>query len=168
MTTSQNMIDQIKRFEGFRANAYRDSGGVWTVGYGTTRINGQRVNALVSVTEETAEICLRNDLSAAEREVNALPNIANITQSMFDACVDFCYNCGTGSFRKSTLRKKIVSNPYDPTISKEFIRWKYATIGGVKQELAGLLKRRSIEAAWYFYGVDWSNRINDVVLWAKT
>ena len=37
MTTA---IDLIKQFEGVRPAAYQDSVGVWTIGYGTTRING--------------------------------------------------------------------------------------------------------------------------------
>jgi len=34
MRASQNAIDLIKRFEGCRYNPYRDSVGLWTVGYG--------------------------------------------------------------------------------------------------------------------------------------
>ena len=29
-------LDLIKRFEGFRSNAYRDAVGIWTIGYGHT------------------------------------------------------------------------------------------------------------------------------------
>ena len=35
MTVNQATIDLIKEFEGFRAEAYRDSAGVWTIGLDT-------------------------------------------------------------------------------------------------------------------------------------
>lgn len=36
-------IDFIKKWESFRSVSYLDSVNVWTVGYGSTRINGRPV-----------------------------------------------------------------------------------------------------------------------------
>ena len=35
-----NAVELIKKWEGFRSKAYRDGGGVWTIGYGTTAAAG--------------------------------------------------------------------------------------------------------------------------------
>lgn len=168
MRTSQQMVDLIKTFEGFRAKAYKCPAGVWTIGYGTTKINGKSVPQGMVIGKQEAETYLRKDLEAYEKEVNTLPNIGAITQNQFDAMVCFCYNCGTGSFHRSVLRKLIIANPYNPAISKEFYKWRYATVNGVKTELSGLAKRRATEGAWYFYGPTWSNHIKDVKEWARS
>ena len=40
---SQEGVDLIKRWEGCRTNAYLCPAGVWTIGYGTTKINGKPI-----------------------------------------------------------------------------------------------------------------------------
>jgi lysozyme len=64
--------------------------------------------------------------------------------------LSFIYNVGIGAFTKSTLRKKIVVNPNDPTIKDEFMKWNKATVGGKLTELKGLTRRRTAEAEMYF------------------
>lgn len=167
-TTSQAMVNLIKTFEGYRANAYRCPAGVWTIGYGTTRINGNPVKAGDVCDPVLAESYLRADLASFEKEVNAMPNVDNLMQKQFDALICFAYNVGTANFKRSTLRRKVIANPYDHTIAKEFCKWKYATVNGEKKVLAGLLRRRATEAAWYTFGVEWSNRVKDVIAWAQS
>ena len=63
----QVMSDQgialLKRFEGLRLNAYQDSGGVWTIGYGhTSAAGGLPVNRGLNITYEQAEQLLKDDL----------------------------------------------------------------------------------------------------------
>jgi lysozyme len=36
MTVSEDCINAIKQFEGFRSTAYKCPAGVWTIGYGHT------------------------------------------------------------------------------------------------------------------------------------
>lgn len=169
MKTSQQMVDLIKTFEGFRAKAYRCPAGVWTIGYGTTKINGKSVPQGMVIGKPEAETYLKKDLEAFEKEVNTLPNIGTITQSQFDAMVSFCYNCGNGNFHRSTLRKTVIANPNNgKAIVKEFLKWKNARVNGALTELAGLVKRRATEGAWFIYGPYWSNYVKDVVEWAKS
>jgi len=91
-----------------------------------------------------AEYFLRQDVEFAEKEVNK--HNLNINQNQFDALVSFVFNLGVGNFARSTLLRKIKSNPDDPTIRKEFERWVYA--GG--KVLNGLVRRRKEEANLYF------------------
>ena len=137
---SANCIALIKRFEGLRLQSYQDSIGKWTIGYGTTLINGQPVMAGMTITIAQAESYLLVTLSAdhaasVKRNVRAL-----ITQSMFDALCCFTYNVGSGNFAKSTLLKDLNGSKYLDAASG-FLQWDKA--GGVV--LAGLTKRRIAE-----------------------
>jgi lysozyme len=139
-TPSSACTALIKRFEGLRLNAYQDSVGIWTIGYGTTRINGSVIQAGMTITEAQAEQYLLSDLTekfvpSIQRNTRAL-----ITQSMFDALCCFTYNVGAGNLNKSTLFKDLNASKYLDSASG-FMQWTKA--GGV--ELAGLVKRRTAE-----------------------
>lgn len=142
METSDRGIDLIKRFEGYEGKAYLCPAGTWTIGYGHTPgvIEGQ------TCTREQAERWLREDLKTAEAAVNALEPARPLRQCEFDALVSFVYNIGAGRFFNSTLRRKVLANPGNPTIRDEFENWIYA--GG--RILPGLVARREAEADLYF------------------
>ena len=140
MKTSNKGIDLIKKHEGFRSKAYRCSANVLTIGYGHTL----NVKSTDVITLDQAESFLRQDVEFAEKEVNK--HNLNINQNQFDALVSFVFNLGVGNFARSTLLRKIKSNPNDPTIRREFNRWIYA--GG--KVLNGLVRRRKEEADLYF------------------
>ncbi len=140
MKTSDKGIDLIKKYEGFRAKAYKCPSDKWTIGYGHTL----NVKSTDVIDKAQAEYFLRQDVEFAEKEVNK--HNLNINQNQFDALVSFVFNLGVGNFARSTLLRKIKSNPDDPTIRKEFERWVYE--GG--KILTGLIKRRKEEANLYF------------------
>lgn len=102
MKSSEILIQKIKEFEGLRLKSYKDSAGVWTIGYGHTR----GVKSGQVITEKQAESLLRGDLLGSEKYVNGLG--LSFSQGQFDALVDFVYNLGTGSLGRSTLLKKYV------------------------------------------------------------
>ena len=136
MKASQKLIDHIKRSEACALQAYQDTAKVWTIGYGHTAgvKRGDRC------TRYQAEQWLQQDLTRFERHVDKVKRIA--TQAQYDAVLDFCYNCGTGNFDKSTLRKYIESGRKTYEIQKEFLRWTRSA--GVEQ--GGLVTRRIWEA----------------------
>lgn len=139
MKASQKLIDAIKRFEGVRLQAYPDSGGVWTIGYGHTKDvkKGDRI------TQYQAEQLLKEDLAQFEVMANKVRGLN--TQGKYDAVVDFLYNCGPGNFNSSTLKKYIECNKATWEIQEQFLRWVYAA----KQKLGGLVTRRIWEANRY-------------------
>lgn len=138
MRASDILIEAIKGFEGFRAEAYKCPAGVWTIGYGHTGgvKKGQRVSPARAV-----ELLLA-DLRSAEESVNRL-GVAR-TQGQYDALVDITYNCGDMS--KSTLVRKIREGAGKDEITKEFMRWVHSD-GKV---LPGLIKRRAWDADRFF------------------
>lgn len=129
----------IKEFEGFRAMAYICPAGVPTIGYGTTRIQGQPVTIGMKITTEEGDRFLEEDLKFFENAINQNVKI-ELTQNQFDALVAFVYNVGVANFKKSTLLKKLNSNKVMEA-SEEFSRWNKA--GG--KVLAGLSRRRAAE-----------------------
>jgi len=144
---SVNAINLIKQFEGFRSKAYKDSVGVWTVGYGTTRIRGRAVQSTDSLSEEAAVLALRADLQVFETRVrnNFLPkNVGGkqikFTQNEWDALLSFTYNLGAGWAKDSGLKKLIVANN-KPAAANKILE--YSKAGG--RVLKGLLRRRTTE-----------------------
>ena len=140
MRTSRKGIELIKAHEGLRLDAYLCPAGVPTIGYGHT--GGVKPNDVI--TEQIAEKYFVDDLSDAENAING--HNLKINQNQFDALVSFVYNVGQGNFERSTLLKKIKSNPNDLSIRNEFMRWIYAD----GKPLNGLKKRRKMEADLYF------------------
>ena len=130
----------IKSFEQLRLNSYLCPAGVWTIGYGHT----DGVNQGMLITEKTADAFLKQDIRNAEHSINQMD--AELTQEQFDALVSFVFNVGVRAFNVSTLRKKILKDPNDPSIADEFRRWVYAG----DKKLPGLIKRREQEIKLYY------------------
>ena len=158
MTPSKECLDLIKRFEGYRSEAYQCSAKVWTIGWGTTRYpDGRAVKKGDTCSMDQAAEWLADDV--AKRSMNVLALLPpTIKQSQFDALVSFSYNLGIGALRSSTLLRKIKVDSNDPTIytytkengmpvvgSCEFLKWVKA--GG--KVLNGLILRRAAEADLY-------------------
>ena len=112
-TLSKDGVNLIKQYESLRLTSYQDSGGVWTIGYGTTMINGSPVGPGMSITQTQAEQYLADHINT-----NVAPAIKSktkslITQSMFDSLCCFTYNVGSGNFGKSTLLKELNARTYE-------------------------------------------------------
>lgn len=137
MKASNTLIQAIKRFEACVLTAYQDAKGVWTIGYGHT----QGVKKGDRITLFQAEQFLKQDLARFEAAAQKVKRLS--TQGKFDAVVDFMYNCGTGNFDKSTLRKYIEAGRKTADIQREFLKW--VNSGG--RPLDGLFSRRIWEAA---------------------
>lgn len=143
MQISYMGIQSLKGSEGFRSEAYRDSGGVWTIGYGTTMIDGKPVLGGMTCTEAEADGWLMKDLAKVQTAVNQLcGNI--VTQHQFDALCNFVYNEGIQAFEASTMLKKLRARDYKGA-AEQFDRWVYVgtTI------TPGLVARRKRERALF-------------------
>ena len=146
----------VKQFEGCKLKPYLCPAGIPTIGWGSTRYpNGVRVSMKdPAITQAKADEMLLSDLHAFEADVTMLTKSVALTQNMFDALVDFAYNCGSDididstpeGLGDSTLLKKVLDNPNDPTIANEFAKWNKSK--GVV--VPGLTKRRKADADLYF------------------
>ena len=141
MRASINGINLIKQFEGCRYSPYRDSIGLWTVGYGHLIGDGKSLPSGDNrvFTQKEIDDFLVNDLVHVESGISVLIRVP-ITQNQFDALCSFCYNLGVGTLQKSTLLKDINSSLWDAA-ANDILKFHFA--GGVS--LPGLVKRRQAE-----------------------
>jgi len=144
MKTSDEGISLIKKFEGCRLEPYFCSGNVLTIGYGHTK----DVIENMSITEDTAEALLKEDLKDFEEQVSNLVKV-ELNQNQFDALIAWTFNLGSGNLSSSTLLKKLNNSEYDE-VPEQIKRWNKA--GG--KVLEGLIRRREAEAL-LFEGKDW-------------
>ena len=144
MKTSDEGISLIKKFEGCRLEPYFCSGNVLTIGYGHTK----DVVENMSITEDTAEALLKEDLKDFEEQVSNLVKV-ELNQNQFDALIAWTFNLGSGNLSSSTLLKKLNNSEYDE-VPEQIKRWNKA--GG--KVLEGLIRRREAEAL-LFEGKDW-------------
>ena len=153
MKVTDEGLSLIKRFEGFRATAYRCPSGVWTIGYGHTSQAGPPVVAPgMLMSEPTAEKVLRADVEAFARGV-AGELRRNISEARFSALVSFAYNVGLGGFRSSSVLRAVNAGDFD-AVPRRLGLW----VKGGGKPLPGLVKRRAAEAALFMGGEAGSSR----------
>jgi lysozyme len=149
MKVNQAGIDLIKSFEGLVLKAYPDpatGGEPITIAYGCTVYpNGKKVKIGDVCTEQEAVEYLTHDIKTFSSKVSPLIK-STLNDNQYSALVSFAYNVGVGNLKSSTLSKKVNTNPNDPTISAEFLKWNK---GGGKV-MSGLTRRRNAEAQLYF------------------
>lgn len=135
LTISKRGITFIKRWEDCRLAAYKDGGGVWTIGFGHT---GHVLPGLV-INYQQAEDLLRSDLNVAERVIRHAVEVP-LSQNEYDALSSFIFNIGSTQFFGSTLRARLNNCEYDQA-ADQFPRWCYDNGKLVK----GLQNRRRDE-----------------------
>lgn len=132
--------DFIKRCEGLRLDAYRDSGGLLTIGFGHT---GSDVHAGMRITHERAQELFDADYEKAEGAVRAAVSVP-LSDEQAGALTSFVFNVGMGAFRGSTLLKKLNASDYKGA-ADELLRWNH--VGTAVS--AGLTSRRKAERAMF-------------------
>lgn len=142
MQISHNGLEALKESEGFRANAYPDSGGTWTIGYGTTVVDGKPVMRGMTCTQQQAELWLEADLARTQTVVNRLCGTI-VNQNQFDALVNFAYNEGSQAFAGSTMLRKILARDYKGAAA-EFPKWDLIGLTHDKGLAARRLRERSL------------------------
>tara|TARA_R110000850_G_scaffold78676_1_gene170026 strand:- start:887 stop:1366 length:480 start_codon:yes stop_codon:yes gene_type:complete len=133
-------IEFIKKHEGYRSKAYKDSAEIWTIGYGSIRLNGRAVKHDDVVTEAQAMNQMILDLETFEHAVNEHVTVY-LSQRQYSALVSFTYNVGHNAFRNSTLLKKLNQSDYS-AVASELMKWVNA--GG--HVVQGLVNRRKDES----------------------
>lgn len=137
-------LDMIKRFEGFSEEAYRDTAGILTIGYGTTAAAGVGITpkAGMRITEEEAERYLLAAIAKTEAAIGPFLKAPNDNQR--GAMVSLAYNIGAGAFNRSTVLRRF--NAGDVVGAAEaFAMWNKA--GGAV--VRGLVRRREAERSLF-------------------
>jgi len=144
---NQEGLERLKQWEGFKGEAYKDIGGVWTIGYGhTSQAGAPIVEAGMRITEPEAEALLKRDIAPVEQFVEAVVKVP-LTEEQFSALVSFVYNIGADAFAKSNALKKLNEGDYD-ALPSELLKW--TKVKG--KTVQGLIARRSAEIALWNKG----------------
>lgn len=134
----------IRRFEGFRAAAYRDAVGVWTIGYGhTSRAGAPRVGPGMKITRAQGEKILARDVEKFAAQIRPLIKVP-LNENQFSALVSFAYNVGVGGFRGSSVLRVVNRRRFD-LVPQRLSLWVKA--GG--RVLPGLVRRRAAEGVLF-------------------
>lgn len=126
----------ITRFESLKLEAYQDSKGVWTIGFGHTGPEAKKGN---TITEERAWELLGEDVETAEKAIDRNVRVA-LNQNQYDALTSFIFNVGSGNFQTSKLLRKLNAEDYEGA-ADQFRSWRRS--GG--KILNGLIRRRAAE-----------------------
>jgi lysozyme len=158
MALPAEALDLIKSFEGYhralgdgtgQVKPYLCPANVPTIGYGTTRCpDGRKVQlGDAPIDRDTAGAYIAHDLRQDETAFDRLTTV-RLQELSRGALVSFLYNCGSGAYRGSTLRKCVNEGAWSD-VPRELAKWRMG--GGVV--LAGLVRRRAAEADLFMRGV---------------
>ncbi len=142
--TSENGIELIKSFEGFRARAARLPTGTWLIGYGHTR----SARAGLQVSRQDADLVLRHaDLPPVERFISDVV-LTPLSQNEFDALVSFAWNIGETAFAGSDVLAELNSGDRLAAASAMLL-WRRGRVDGQLKVIDGLVRRRVAEMALF-------------------
>lgn len=144
MKMTEEGLRLIMRFEGFRARAYRDPVGIWTIGYGHTSMAGPpRVYRGMVITRQEAAGMLRRDVEMFAEGVRRFVRV-HLADGQFSALVSFAYNVGLGALARSSVLKAVNARQFE-AVPRRLALWVKA--GG--RRFPGLVRRRAAEAAMF-------------------
>lgn len=152
-TISKRGLDFIKQWEKLELEAYPDSGGVWTIGWGYT----PGVKKGMKITEAVAEKLLMDYINTQTKELNVLlADVELLSQEQFDVISSLVYNIGTTRFAKSTFLKFLKETSWDKAANQLVRRdskgiyhgWIYDN----GKKIKGLINRRTAEKEIFLRG----------------
>jgi lysozyme len=136
----------IENREGLRLEAYKDSAGLWTIGYGHLLTKDELRSGKVlgvdwrnGITPATADALLAGDVYTAADAISEFVRVP-LLQNQFDALVSFVFNIGDGAFQDSTLLR-LLNTDHFAEIPAQMRRW----IHSAGQVDPGLVTRREDE-----------------------
>jgi len=150
MKMSENGLELLKEWEGFKLRMYKDSAGLPTIGVGHLITKSEQASGQITIegvavayanglTDQQVLDLLSQDVKPAEQAVTNGVKVA-LNQNQFDALVSFTFNVGNGAFNGSTLLKVLNQGNYSQ-VPDQLRRWNKA--GG--QVVQGLVNRRQNE-----------------------
>jgi lysozyme len=142
---TEELIEHVKKFEGWVAHPYLCPAGFPTIGY------GHRIDSMnhPDLTKEEGEALLRTDLEHYwAMALRLSPVLAMESPRRIAAITDFCYNVGGTRYSGSTLRTKVRSRNWIGAALQNGL-WVYITLpSGEKVKSEWQIKRRKATSAW--------------------
>lgn len=133
----------IKQFEGCKLTAYKDSVGVWTIGYGHTgKVDGKSVCKGMTITQSKANSLLESDVAkfwACANNTSYVPLVKSMNENQRSALTSFAFNCGQSNL-KTLCKDRTIAEIAEALLL-------YNKAGG--KVLSGLTSRRKAERELY-------------------
>ncbi len=151
MHVTQELVDFVKKLEGFAKYPFWDYS-QYTVGYGSECPDDKYQEYLKNgIPEEDAEMLLRQDMDAFEKEVNDYAKKYKLTfkQHEFDALVSLSFNCG-GNWKWETYG--ILNHAVRTGATGSDLIYAMSLYSKYYKDYV-LIKRRLCEANMYLNGV---------------
>jgi lysozyme len=150
MQMSENGLELLKQWEGFKSKMYKDSAGLPTIGVGHLLTKSELTSGKITISNVAVEYVdgltdqqvldlLSQDVNPAAAAVTSRVTVT-LNQNQFDALVSFTFNVGIGAFSGSTLLKVLNQGQYNQ-VPDQLLRWNKA--GG--KVVPGLTNRRQNE-----------------------
>lgn len=137
---SEKGLNIIKKWEGFRPNAYQDIVAVWTIGFGTTVwSNKTKVKKGDTITQIEAEKLLEKQVNEHARTIAVYVNVP-LTQNQYDSLASFQYNLGSHILKNSSLLNYLNARNWEKACEQML---RYNKAGGKVAQ--GLVNRRKDE-----------------------
>lgn len=135
-------LNTIQQFEGLKLKAYKDSVGIWTIGFGNifNLDTGNPIKEGDEITQETADRWLKIEVDQLQTKLKKVITVP-LTDNQLTAITSLAYNIGFGAFKRSTLLRLLNAGASKEEVAKQFLRWNKA--GG--KEVKGLTNRRQAE-----------------------
>ena len=150
MSLSDEGVELIKDFEGYRRFAYED-GGKWYIGYGTSCGRDEYPDG---VTPEEAEELLRGHAAEMEVKLNTFLKKYDIRleQHQYDALMSLTYNLGTSWINPSYRLCQYLMDGIDRYSEAEVVNCIATWCHSDRTPVHGLALRRLREAFLFLYG----------------
>jgi GH24 family phage-related lysozyme (muramidase) len=124
MTDSRLQAD-VRLAEGCRLVAYRDTNGVWTIGYGHALEDGKDHSGLIW-TQDMADTILDSDLANAQAQACRLPEWSSLdTACRQNAVIELVFNMGLATWEtftgtRAAIRAKQWASVYAHLLNSEW------------------------------------------------
>lgn len=139
-----NIYESIQGHEGYRDEAYQDSAGIWTIGYGRTRnADGSPIQPGQTTSRDQEDAWFKDRVDSDRNYVirYGQEHGYNWTPNQIDALTSFSYNLGRGGLDQLTAGGSRTNEEILKKIPE------YNKAGG--KFVQGLLNRRNDEAAMF-------------------
>lgn len=150
MNISKRGLIDLANFEGMSLKPYLDSGGVKTVGIGSTVSDIKDLSSWSwdkTLTPEQAVHIYQDHIDVYAEAVEKAIKV-EISQNKFDALVSLCYNIGVSGFSKSSAARLVNLKATDDEVCSAMRMWNKDNGKVVK----GLINRREKECQLYKTG----------------
>jgi lysozyme len=145
ITLSKLGLKMLCGFEGFSAQPYKDSGGLWTIGYGT-RIPNPSFYGSAGIPEQKASELLDLAVQSICPKIDAL-HLGLTFSWQTDAIISLVYNIGIGAFQSSATCAMLRQQR-----SEAIDHWKAWIRDAKKNVQPGLVERREAETRCFIWG----------------